>query len=273
MTTWHVPEDVLDGYADGRISPAVAASTEAHLLSCARCRAVLAPAVDTSRLERIWDEVVQRVDAPRPGPVEALLLRLGLRNDSARLLAATPSLRLSWLAGVSVALLLALLAAQSGERGVAVFLALAPILPVAGVALAFGPQTDPTYELATAAPYSSFRLLLLRSIAVMSTTLPLAGAGAALLPGAPWLAVAWLLPALALATLTIAVATYVDIVWAACGLSAAWLSAVLSGFAAGNDPLLAFRAGAQITCLVAALAGAVVVAVRRNSFTTLGRSA
>jgi hypothetical protein len=107
----------------------------------------------------------------------------------------------------------------------------------------------------------------------MSTTLLLAGAGAALLPGAPWLAVAWLLPALALATLTLAVATYVDIVWAACGLSAAWLSAVLSGFAAGNDPLLAFRAGAQITCLVAALAGAVVVAVRRNSFTTLGRSA
>ena len=99
MTTWHVPEDVLDGYADGRTSPAVAASTEAHLLSCARCRAVLAPAVDTSRLDRIWDEVVQRVDAPRPGPIEALLLRLGLRNDSARLLAATPSL--GWLHAVT----------------------------------------------------------------------------------------------------------------------------------------------------------------------------
>lgn len=272
MTTWHVPEDVLDGYVEGIISPAVAASTEAHLLSCSQCRAVLAPTVDDARLGQIWDEVVQRVDAPRPGVVEAGLLRLGIRNDTARLLAATPSLRLSWLTGVSVALLLAMLAAQSGERGVAVFLALAPMLPVAGVALAFGPQTDPLHELATAAPYSAFRLLLLRSLAVLGATVLLAGSAAAFLPGAPWLAAAWLLPALALATLTLALATSIDIVWAACGLSAAWLSTVLYGFAPGNDPLLAFRAGAQLTCLLAIAVGATVVAVRRQTFTTLGRA-
>lgn len=273
MTTWHVSDDVLDGYADDRISPAVAASTEAHLLSCARCRAQLAPAVDATRLGQIWDEVVHQSDAPGLGAIERLMLRLGIRNDTARLLAATPSLRLSWLTGVSLALLLALLAAQSGERGVAVFLALAPMLPVAGVAIAFGPQTDPAHELATAAPYSSFRLLLLRSVAVIATTVLLACAAAAFLPGAPWLAVAWLLPALALATLTLAFATYVDIVWAAGGLSAAWLSAVLYGFTAGNDPLLAFRAGAQITCLVAAVVAATVVLARRNCFTTLGSPA
>ncbi len=273
MTTWHIPDSVLGGYANGHISPAVAASTEAHLLTCAQCRVLLAPIFDTARLDRIWDSVVQQVDAPRAGPIEALLLRLGIRNDTARLLAATPSLRLSWLVGTGIALLLAVLAAQAGDRGVVFFLALAPVLPVAGVALAFGPQTDPIHELAAAAPYSSFRLLLLRSVAVLASTVLLAGAAAAWLPGPAWLAVAWLLPALALATLTLAFATYVDIVWSAAGLASLWLTIALSGLIRGRDPLLAFQAEAQLIFLCAAMAAALVVGVRRHTFSTLGGSA
>lgn len=273
MTTWHVPDLALADYVHGRVAPSAAASTEAHLLSCARCRAVLAPALDLVELDQIWAEVVQRTDAPRPGVVEVLLLRCGLRSDTARLLGATPSLRLSWLAGVALALLLALFAAQTGERGTAVFLALAPILPVVGVALAFAPRIDPTYELAAAAPYSCLRLLLLRSVAVLISTLLPAGLAAAFLPGAPWLAVAWLLPALALAALTLAAATFVDIVWSAFGLSVAWLSVVGLGFAAGHDPLLAFGAVAQFTCLLAAVTATVVLAIRRDRFATLGSAA
>lgn len=273
MTTWHIPDTVLDGYADGRISPAVAASTEAHLLTCAKCRAILEPTTDTARLDQIWDAVVEQVDAPRPGPIEALLHQLGIRNDTARLLAATPSLRLSWLVGTGFALVLAVLAAQSGERGVLFFLVLAPALPVAGVALAFGPQTDPIHELAAAAPYSSFRLLLLRSVAVLASTVLLAGAAAAWLPGPPWLALAWLLPALALATLTLAFATYVDIVWSAAGLAVLWLTTSLSGLVRGHDPLLVFQAEAQLLFLCAAIAAAAVVGLRRNTFSTLGGSA
>ncbi len=273
MTVWHLDGDLVQRYADGRVTPTVAASAEAHLLGCGQCRSAVAPAVAASRLDRIWDTVVDRVDAPRVGVVESLLLRAGVRNDTARLLAATPSLRVSWLTGVVIALVLAILAAQSGERGVAVFLALAPVLPLAGVAVAFGAQTDPVHELAAAAPYSSFRLLLVRGVAVLGSSLLLAGAAALLLPGALWLAAAWLLPALTLAILALALATRFDLAWSAFGLAVVWLTISLSAVVTGRDPLLAFRASAQLACLVAAVAGAVVLVVRRDALQTLGRSA
>ena len=91
--------------------------------------------------------------------------------------------------GLALALLPATLAlAQTGDRGIGLFLALAPVLPVAGVAVAFGPRTDPLHEVAVAAPYSSFRLLLLRSAAVLTTSLLLAVPAAALLPATAWVA-------------------------------------------------------------------------------------
>lgn len=270
MTAWHLSEEVLARYAGGDVAPATAMSAEAHLLACAACRAALAPAVDAPRLDRIWDTVVQEVGAPRPTALERWLLRLGVPDHTARLLAATQSMTLSWWTGVAGALALAVLAAQAGDRGVTVFLALAPVLPVAGIALAYGRHSDPTHELATAAPYSSFRLLLLRSAAVLSVTVVLAAAAALLLPGAPWLAAAWLLPALALTMTTLALASWFDIAWSAFGLGVLWLSVALSGHVLGHDPLLAFRAVAQLICLFVVAAGGVVLAARRHAFSTLG---
>ena len=183
MSGWHLDDDLLDGYAEGRaMTPALTASVEAHLERCPHCQARLAPSVDVSRLDAVWADVVDAVDAPAPSPLERLLTRLGVAPDTARLLAVTPSLQLSWVTGTAIALCLALLVAHSGERGVALFLALAPVLPVAGVAVAFGPRSDPLHEVALAAPYSSYRLLLVRSAAVLAATLVLAVPAAALLP-------------------------------------------------------------------------------------------
>ena len=56
------------------------------------------------------------------------------------------------------------------------FLALAPLAPVAGVAITFGPGADPSFELTVASPISTVRLLLLRAAAVLATTLVLAAA-------------------------------------------------------------------------------------------------
>ena len=273
MTTWHLSEDTLGRYAAGDVAPARAMSAETHLLACAACRTALAPAVDPPRLDRIWAEVVREVDAPRARVVERLLLGLGVRDSTARLVAATQSMTLSWWTGVSAALVLAALAAHAGDRGVAVFLALAPLLPVAGIALAYGSHSDPVHELAAAAPYSSFRLLLLRSAAVLSLTVALAAAAAALLPGASWLAAAWLLPALALTTATLALATWFDIAWTAFGLGVLWLGLALSGPALGADPLLAARAGAQLVSLAVAVGGALLLTARRSTFSTLGGTA
>jgi hypothetical protein len=251
MTGWHLDDDLLDAYADGRpLTAALAASVETHVERCPACQARLVPAVDTPRLDAVWADVVDAVDAPRIGLVERLLVRLGVAADTARLLAVTPSLQLSWLTGTAIVLALALTVAYSGRTGVALFLALAPVLPVAGVAVAFGTRTDPLHEVAVAAPYSSYRLLLVRSAAVVATTLVLAVPAAALLPSAPWVAAAWLLPALALTSTCLALAARVDPVVSSVALTTVWLTLALSGLAPRRDPLVVATLAPQLACLV-----------------------
>ena len=263
--SWHLDDDLLDTYAEGRpLTPALAASVEAHLERCSACQLRLVPSADLPRLDAVWAEVEDALDAPRPGLLERLLLRAGVASDTARLVAVTPSLQRSWITGTVLALTLALLVAHSGERGVAMFLALAPVLPVAGIAVAFGPRTDPFHEVALAAPYSSFRLLLVRSAAVLAATIALAVPVTLLLPSTPLVAAAWLLPALALAVTSLALATRIDPVVSSAGLSALWLVGALSGLAPGRDPLVVATAVPQLLALVLlAASGAVLLQQRR----------
>ena len=265
MTGWHLDVALLDRYAEGRpMTPALLASVEAHLECCSTCQASLVPSADVSRLDGVWAEVVDAVDAPPLSYVERFLLRLGMAPDTARLLAVTPSLQLSWLTGTAIALTLALVVAHSGDRGVALFLALAPVLPVAGVAVAFSARTDPLHEVAVAAPYSSYRLLLLRSAAVLAATLVLALLAAALLPSTPWVAAGWLLPALALSCTCLALAARVDPVVSSVALCTAWLVLSLSGLAPGRDPLVVATVVPQVACLILlAVAGAALFHQRR----------
>lgn len=270
--TWHLDTDTIDGYVGDELDPAGAASAEAHLLGCAECRGRLARGVDADRLDGIWAEVVERVDAPVPTPLERLLLRLGVRGDTARLVAAAPSLRLSWLAGVAVVLGFALLASGASDRALVVFLALAPLLPVAGVAASYGPPLDPSFELATAAPYSGFRLLLLRVLTVVTATVLLVAAAAVLLPGTTWTAAAWLLPALALTGLTLALGTRVDLLWSGVAVAVGWFGLVGLAWRVANDPLLLFGGAGQLASLAVALACGALVAVRRDSLNLLRRN-
>ena len=262
-SAWHVDPVVLRRYGTGTLGGSVAASVETHLLACGACRAALAPAVDPARLTAVWDEVVDRLDRPRRTPVERLLVRLGVNEDTARLVAAAPSLTVSWLGGLTVALVFAVLAADAGPKGLVFFLALAPVLPVAGVAVAYGREVDPTYDLGLAAPYSTFRLLLVRSSAVLVATLLLIGAGALLLPLDGWLAAAWLLPALALSAATLAVSTRVNPVWAGGGVVTAWVFAVFSTIRVTGTALAVFGPVAQLLCAVL-LAMSVTVLVHRG---------
>jgi hypothetical protein len=43
----------------------------------------------------------------------------------------------------------------------------APLVPLVGVAVAYGPEADPAHELTATAPYSGLRLVLLRTAAVL----------------------------------------------------------------------------------------------------------
>ena len=175
---WHADPDAVSRYASDQLDEARMSSLEAHFLACGRCRALLSPLADAGALERVWSEIEEAIDAPRPGVVERALLRFGVPDHLSRLLAATPSLRLSWFAAVAVALAFAVLAAHGGHPGLVMFLAMAPLIPVAGVAAAFGPGIDPTYEIGVAAPLRSFTQLLIRSAAVLVVSLVLIGVAA-----------------------------------------------------------------------------------------------
>ncbi len=263
--SWHLDDDLLDTYAEGRpLTPALTASVETHLERCSACQRRLVPTADLPRLDAVWAEVVEALDAPRPTLLERLLLRAGVAEDTARLVAVTPSLQLSWVTGTAIALTLALVVAHSGERGVALFLALAPVLPVAGVAVAFSARTDPLHEIAVAAPYSSFRLLLVRSAAVLLATLVLAVPAAALLPSTPLVAAAWLLPALALVSGSLALATRVEPVVSSAALSTVWLVLALSGLAPGREPLVVATVVPQLVCAVLLAVACTVLVLQRR---------
>lgn len=269
---WHADSPVVARYAAGELDEAGAFSLEAHLLACGACRELLAPAVDRAGIDRVWTEIEEAVDAPRLGRVERLLLRLGLPDHVSRLLAATPSLRLSWLGAVAVALGFAVLAAHGDHVGLVAFLVMAPLVPVAGVAASFGPGMDPTYEVGMAAPFRSFRLLLLRSTSVLVTSLVLIGLAALALPALDWTAVAWLLPASALTLVTLAVSTVWEPLPSAVGVAAVWVFGVgVAGHAAG-DSVAAFHAAGQLVCLALVFVAGLILARRSEAFERSGRS-
>src|SRR5829696_9193568 len=97
---WHVDQRLLRAYAEGGLDVATTWSVEAHLPACAECRDRVAALIEPERLSRVWHTVVGAIDVPRPGLIERLVMRLGVADHTARLLAATPSLRTSWLLSV-----------------------------------------------------------------------------------------------------------------------------------------------------------------------------
>lgn len=262
---WHVSGDVIERYLSGRIAPVGAMSVEAHLDRCMRCRAAL-PA-DDAWLAISWDRITQVVMQPRLTLLERLLQRCGLPEPLARLLAATPTLSRAWLTAVTAVLAFAVVAAHAGQESPSAllpFLLVAPVLPLAGIAVAYGPRVDPVHELLAAAPAAGARLFLLRAGATLVAALTPAALATSLLPSSALLGVAWLLPALALTTACLALSTRIPVPAAAAGLSAVWAVAVLSAGWFSGDRLLAFHPVAQVVYAGAVIALALVVFVRRR---------
>jgi len=272
-TGWHLDPEAIRRYAQGAAPPDLAASAEAHLMKCAACRGAIASHVDARRVESIWQEVADRVDAPRRRGPERLLARLGVGEATARLVAATPTLRVPWLLAVAGVLVLAASAAQVDERFLRMFLVVAPLGPLAGVAVAFAGGVDPTREIGLAAPYSGLRLLLIRTAAVLVVTVPIVAAAGLALPGSSWLAAAWLLPTAGLTCAALALTARMTPVVAVGVVASAWVLLTAPATVAGHLDL-AFGAGAQAFWLAVAVAGGTWLAVTRDTVTmNLGRSA
>lgn len=268
--TWHADRGLLAAYVAGGLDAIEGASVEQHLARCAECRAAVTPLVDQRALERAWAGIRDAVETPPlPLPVR-LARRLGLPDPTAVLLAATASLRTAWVAGAFVALAFATLAVvMAGEYTLAPFLLVAPMVPVVGVAAAYGPQHDPLETLVVTAPYGRTRLIMLRTLAVLVSVLPFAVALGFLLPGPQWLAVAWLGPALAMVPVMMAAASFIGPRNAAALVAIGWSGAVLGTFRGFSSTWL-LAPSQQSIYLLLAVAALVVLLVRARQDRRIG---
>ena len=277
MTAWHLLDEDLDRYVTGTAPPPLVWSVEAHLLACAACRAGLAasypgtsshPATSDS-----WQRLDIALDEPRLGRVEALLVRLGVSDVTARLLAATWVLRTSWFAAVVVTLALVAAVTQLSPMFVAPlpFLAVAPLVPVAGVAATFHRGVDPTRDIAVVAPISTFRLAVLRSVAVAATSTVVISLATLALPRFGAAALAWLVPAWALTALCLTLLRRLTPIWAAATVGVGWLLvlALISQPRTGTSAL--FGAAGQLVVAGLGLLAAAVFVLSRTDMERVGR--
>ncbi len=231
MTTWHVSEVVLRRWIDGLAALPDSTSVEQHLLVCGQCRDRVRvarrdePAAPVPNLDLVWDRIRDAVELPRASWWERLLRRIGLPAHDARLVAAAPAFRGSWVMGVLIVLGFAELAAQLGHtRGELFYLAVAPLLPCLAVAVSYDPDVEPALEQELATPYSAVRLVVLRTIAVLAVSVPAVVLLNLIFPAhAPFL---WLLPAAGFVTAVLALSTWMNPLTAAVAISVVWIGAV-----------------------------------------------
>ncbi|MEZ5246217.1 MAG: hypothetical protein R2707_14040 [Acidimicrobiales bacterium] len=224
--------------------------------------------VPAARLAANFAVIEAELDAPTPGLLARILLRLGVGEGTVPLVTATPALRRSFLVSVVVAVLFALSAANNntsaeGVDRIVVFLTMAPLIPLAGVAVAFGPRVDPTHEVAVAAPIDGFRLFLIRALTVVGASTIVLLLASMLAPAGGPHRVAWLLPSLAATSVTMALSTRLDPRVAAGVVSAMWILIVTVAVSA-TDAAAAFGPTMQVLSLFVASGGAVAFAQRRR---------
>jgi hypothetical protein len=272
--TWHVPDAELERYVAGAApvgrGTLELASIEAHLLACERCRATLASSVLRTNggqpAHDGWQRIAERIDQSHR-PVRSSTSLLHVSVASPPLLGAT--LGLAALLLVSV-----VLAAAINPRWAApVLIALAPLGPVVGAALAYQPRVDPAGRLAAATPLASGRLPLLRALIAAAASL-MVGLVATLvvpLPGTALLL--WLLPGLAFAAIVLAVGTWVEPSRAAAALATGWMAIVLGwAFRSRRTPLdeafgrlFTDQRAVQMVCVGVTVVAAVICHHRRDA--------
>jgi hypothetical protein len=273
---WHLEPAVVHRYAAGQLGASQAASVDAHMTACGACRALAAGVADGDVLDRVKAGIDARIDMPPITAVERVARRLGVGTIDARIVAVTFTLLGSWLGASVLALSFAVVASAAGSErgGFAAFLVLAPLVPVAGVALAFGPRVDPAYEMAAAAPVPSTRIVLLRSLVVIGSALPAIALLSLALPGWSALAFAWLLPSLGLTAAALALGTVVAPARAAVGLGALWLVGAGVGLAGAPrssvetfvEGFAAFRPAGQALFAVVAVLSVVMLSARHTAY-------
>lgn len=220
--------------------------------------------IDPRRLDANWRAIEIELDAPRRSFVERLLRAVGIPGHVTRLIVATPALRRAWYLAVAAAVVIALSVAESDtpRQSVLLFLTLAPLVGVAGVAMAYGPNADPAHELQVVTPMQGLRIVAIRTLVVMVVASVVVAGGAALSPATRPFALFWLLPSVAVASCALALMTTMSPRRAASAAAVGWCALVLVS-QVGTDPLVVFTGVGQLVAIAVA-AGAIAVTVRRR---------
>lgn len=227
--------------------------------------------VDPARIDRNWRAITIELDSPRPGRIERLLRLVGFPAPVTRLMVATPALRRAWYLATGLAVLVGLGAtdAAAPRDDLFVLLLVAPLVPVLGVALAYGVEADPAHEMAVATPTRGLRLILTRASVVVACSTAVLGVAGVLAPGRSPMAFAWLLPSVGLTAATVALMTVLPPRRAAAVTMTAWTIGVLVVRAGAEDPLRAFTTGGQVVMVLLTVASLLVAVRRRDRFDRL----
>jgi hypothetical protein len=179
-------------------------------------------------LDKVWTGIAAQVWRRRPGPVERLAGRLLRSPGLARALTMTPSLVIGWVIA-SVVVLAAGVAATYATDTPYVAL-LAPAVAAAGIAYAYGPGIDPSWELARSMAVSDRMVMLVRALAVFGANALIGCAASAASGAAVAVTFGWLIPmtavcALALAAAVLTQSANAGVATGLCG----WLVTVMAG--------------------------------------------
>lgn len=266
---WHIDQRSLSMYVTdaAAMDDVLAASIEAHLMKCDQCRGRLATFANMSDLDDSWKEIADAIDRPRRGLSERALGWF-LSDELARIVSATPALRIAWLTSMVVVVSAAVIASYVADANVP-FLVLAPLVPLGGIAVSFGPAPDPAGEAALAAPLQDTALVLRRSIAVLVTSCTLLGVGTVVLPGLGWRAAGWLLPSIGLTFVALAASTWVSPFVATAASGGVWIALLQAAELLANadhsvvdSPL--FGIAGQLSFIAFGSIGAITLALRHT---------
>ncbi|MEV4144505.1 zf-HC2 domain-containing protein [Amycolatopsis sp. NPDC049691] len=256
----HASDRLIAEYAAGDDLPGDRLwGLEAHLETCAPCRARLAAVAPVRPVvDAVWDRIAVEL-LPRPRPSRLRWLDTWV----------TPAM-VPWLGMIVLVTLIALgldqlwHVALNDVTGVQLF---APVLPVLGVAASWARGLDPAYEVVTATPRAGLYLVARRTVAVLAVVLPALGVAGWITGTAPWL---WLVPSLAFTTGTLALGGLIGISRAAYALLGVWITVIaLPSLAVPEHAFALSTRALPVWAGIFALT-TVVVVLRRAAFTRLG---
>ncbi|MEW2506193.1 zf-HC2 domain-containing protein [Amycolatopsis sp. NPDC047767] len=252
----HVSDRLLTGYLEGGTLPGEEEwAAEAHLETCAVCRARLAQlSTSDPMIETVWNGLQPQLTT-KPQRVPG---RFTARSW------ATPVM-LPWLVMTVLVAVVAVLLDRGFQGNLSFVQIFAPVLPVLGVAASWSRGLDPAYELVAASPRAGLDLVLRRTTAVLVTVVPVL-----LLAG--WLTGTnlglALLPSLAFTTGTLALGGLIGVSRAALVLVAAWIAVLVLPTVAKGSSFALQPGSLPVWGGIFALT-AVVVVLRRSAFTRL----